>query len=48
MRWYSCSGAGQDNLSPNCAAGEILTKGIVLNDHAGPYAGGVTIGQTGC
>ncbi|QRW16974.1 Lipase (class 3) [Rhizoctonia solani] len=44
--WNSC--AGQDNLSPNCSAGEVLTKGVKLEDHLGPYAGGVVIGQTGC
>ncbi|CUA70672.1 Lipase [Rhizoctonia solani] len=44
--WNNC--AGQDNLSPNCSAGEVLTEGVVLSDHLGPYPGNVTIGQTGC
>ncbi|CAE6463472.1 unnamed protein product [Rhizoctonia solani] len=41
--WNSC--AGQDNLSPDCSTGQVLTGGVVLNDHLGPYAGGVMIGQ---
>ncbi|KAJ1306644.1 hypothetical protein OPQ81_007639 [Rhizoctonia solani] len=44
--WNSC--AGQDNLSPNCSAGEVLAEGTKLSDHQGPYPGNVTIGQTGC
>ncbi|CAE6466602.1 hypothetical protein ACGC1H_003760 [Rhizoctonia solani] len=44
--WNSC--AGQDNLNPNCSAGEVLLEGIKLSDHLGPYPGNVTIGQTGC
>ncbi|KAF8757993.1 Lipase (class 3) [Rhizoctonia solani] len=41
--WNNC--AGQDNLSPDCSAGQVLTEGVVLSDHLGPYAGGVMIGQ---
>ncbi|CAE6446341.1 unnamed protein product [Rhizoctonia solani] len=44
--WNSC--AGQDNLNPNCSAGEVLLEGVNLSDHLGPYPGGVTIGQTVC
>ncbi|KAG8687901.1 hypothetical protein FRC11_006408, partial [Ceratobasidium sp. 423] len=44
--WNNC--AGQDNLSKDCSVGEVLTEGIKLSDHLGPYAGNVTIGQTGC
>ncbi|KAH7335446.1 lipase [Rhizoctonia solani] len=44
--WNNC--AGQDNLNANCSAGEVLTEGVKLSDHLGPYPGGVTMGQTGC
>ncbi|CAE6456166.1 unnamed protein product [Rhizoctonia solani] len=45
--WNNC--AGQDNLSTNCSVGQVLTQGIKLSDHLGPYAGNVMLGvTTGC
>ncbi|KAG8682652.1 hypothetical protein FRC08_014821 [Ceratobasidium sp. 394] len=38
----ACS--GRDNMNENCSTGQVLTQGIQLVDHLGPYPGGVQLG----
>ncbi|KAG8777448.1 hypothetical protein FRC12_000365 [Ceratobasidium sp. 428] len=36
--------AGRDNTNENCSTGQVLTQGIELVDHLGPYPGGIRMG----
>ncbi|KAG8686144.1 hypothetical protein FRC09_014318 [Ceratobasidium sp. 395] len=40
--YNSCS--GRDNTNENCSTGQVLTQGIELVDHLGPYPGGIRMG----
>jgi hypothetical protein len=39
---------GRDNLDQNCSTGQVLSQGIILADHLGPYAGGIMLGTSSC
>ncbi|KAG9126436.1 hypothetical protein FRC07_003464 [Ceratobasidium sp. 392] len=43
--YSNCS--GRDNLDVNCSTGQILSQGVHLEDHLGPYPGGVYMGPAG-
>ncbi|QRW02931.1 Lipase (class 3) [Ceratobasidium sp. AG-Ba] len=40
--YEACS--GHDNPSVNCSTGQVLAQGFELEDHVGPYPGGITLG----